>query len=536
MDPGSGRAGPAQAAGPARETPVETPVETPTPTPAPGTSPVEVVIVGAGFGGLGMAIRLKRAGIHDFIILEQATRVGGTWRDNTYPGCACDIPSHLYSFSFAPKAAWSRRYPAQAEIQAYLEACVDQFGLRPHLRLGHTLQAARFDNGLWRLTTHPTLDIDTRVLVLAQGALHRPAIPPLPGIETFAGPTFHSARWNHHIDLTGKRIAVIGTGASAIQFVPRIAPKVAALTLFQRTPPWILPKSDPATSPFRSWALQRLPLLRRTLRAWLYWTHELGAIGFVVLPRLMRVAERQARTHAKRQLADGALRQRLTPAYSIGCKRILLSNDFLPSLNRPNVHVVTDPISRITPTAVITADGAEHPADLLILATGFQATDPIGAMRIFNPTGTTLAEAWRDGMQARLGLAVAGFPNLFLLGGPNTGLGHNSIVFMLEAQINHVLRCLRLLHRRRATLIEVTAEAQARFKQRLDRRMQRTVWLSGCRSWYLDRNGRNTTLWPGFSVSYWWRTRLVSEQAYRLTADPHPATPPNHGSSASPGA
>ena len=477
----------------------------------------EVAIIGAGFGGIGMAIRLRQAGVRDFVVIEQAAAVGGTWRDNTYPGCACDIPSHLYSLSFAPRAAWSRRYPTQAEIQQYLEDCVDRFDLRAHLRLGTSLLEATFDDGLWRLRTDPGGDLTARFLVLAQGALHRPALPDLSGLETFRGTVFHSARWDHGSDLAGKRVAVIGTGASAIQFVPRIAATVAGVSLFQRTPPWILPKNDPATGPRQLWALRHVPLLRRTVRTWLYWTHEMRAVGFVLWPRLLAAAERQARSHAKRQLTVGGLRERMTPADRIGCKRILLSNDFLPSLNRPNVHVVTEPIARVVPHGVVTADGIEHPADVLIFATGFRATDPLGAIQISGRDGVTLADAWRDGMHARLGLAVAGFPNLFLLGGPNTGLGHNSIVFMLEAQIGHVVRCLRLLRRRQAGSIEVRVDAQAGFIRRLDRWMSKTVWLSGCKSWYLDRNGRNTTLWPGFSVGYWWRVRRVSERDYRLT-------------------
>lgn len=476
-----------------------------------GQPHVRVAIIGAGFGGLGMAIRLKQAGFDDFIVLEQAATVGGTWRDNTYPGCACDIPSHLYSFSFAPQPVWSRRYPAQAEIQAYLESMIERFGLRPHLRLGCALRDARFADGSWHLRTDPDNAFTVRVLVLAQGALHHPVLPALAGMETFAGPAFHSARWDHGVDLAGKRVAVIGTGASAIQFVPQIAGKVARLTLFQRTPPWVLPKRDPPTGAFRARALRHVPLLRPALRAWLYWTHEARALGFVRWPWLMKAAERQARSHAKREIKDDTLRERLTPDYAIGCKRILLSNDYLPSLNRANVQVVTDPIRRITPAAVVGADGSEFPADVLIYATGFRATDPLGAVRITGRDGMTLARAWRDGMHARLGLAVAGFPNMFLLGGPNTGLGHNSIVFVLEAQIGHVLRCLRLMRRRGAAVIEVAAAAQVQERARLERSMRRTVWVSGCRSWYLDRTGRNTTLWPGFSIGYWWRVRRVSD-------------------------
>jgi cation diffusion facilitator CzcD-associated flavoprotein CzcO len=479
----------------------------------------EIVIIGAGFGGIGMAIRLKRAGWHDFVVIEKADKVGGTWRDNTYPGCACDIPSLLYSLSFAPSTSWSRRYPGQSEIYEYLEECVDRFGLQPHLRLGVSLREAVFEStaGLWRMHIDPGPDLEARIMVLATGLLHRPAIPALRGIESFRGSAFHSARWNHDAETRGKYVAVIGTGASAVQFVPRVAEEATHLTLFQRTPAWVLPKSDPSVSTRRRWALRHVPLLRRALRAWVYWSHEIRAVGFVLFPVLMAAPERRARSHAKRQLFGDGLRVLLTPAYRMGCKRILLSNDFFPSLNRPNVRLVTTPVVSVVPNGLVTADGIEHRADVLIFATGFQATDLIGSIRVVGHNGVTLAEAWRNGMRAHLGLAVAGFPNLFLLGGPNTGLAHNSAIFMLEAQINHVLRCLRLLRLRKAASIEVQREVQVAFFRQLDVWMQRTIWLSGCRSWYLDRNGRNTTLWPGFSLGYWLRTRRALERHYRLT-------------------
>jgi cation diffusion facilitator CzcD-associated flavoprotein CzcO len=490
-----------------------------------GTDPThcEVAIIGAGFGGIGMAIRLKRAGRHDFVIIEQADRIGGTWRDNTYPGCTCDIPSHLYSLSFAPRADWSRQYASQPEIQRYLEDCIDHFGLRPHLRLRVCLKQAAFDSaaGLWRMQTDPGSDLTARLLVLATGALHRPAFPALRGIESFRGAMFHSARWDHAVQMRGRRVAVIGTGASAAQLVPHVAREAAHLALFQRTPAWVLPKPDRTLGPRRRWAMRHIPLLRRAVRAWLYWSHEVRAVGFVWFPGLMAGPERQARSHAKRQLADDELRARLTPSDRIGCKRILLSDDFYPSLNRPNVQLVDAPIIHVLPDGLVTADGIEHRVDILVFATGFQATDPLDPIEVVGRNGVTLSAAWRNGAHAHLGLAVAGFPNLFLLGGPNTGLGHNSVLFMLESQIDHVLRCLRLLRRRKALSIEVRQDVQAAFARRLDRWMRRTVWLSGCRSWYLDRNGRNTTLWPGFTVGYWARVRRASARIYRFRAAPH---------------
>ncbi|MBN8906849.1 MAG: NAD(P)/FAD-dependent oxidoreductase, partial [Rhodospirillales bacterium] len=378
----------------------------PDPAGAPRTS--EVAIIGAGFGGIGMAIRLRQAGIDDFVLLEQASDIGGTWRDNHYPGCACDIPANLYSLSFAPRAAWSRRYPTQPEILDYLHDCVARFDLQPHLRLGAALQEAVFDaaRGLWCLRLADGARIEARMLVLSLGQLHRPAIPAVEGLDRFAGPCFHSARWDHGVDLAGKRVAVIGTGASAIQFVPRIAEQAAQLDVYQRTPPWILPKHDPAAEPLRLRALRLVPLLRRTLRAVTYWQHEARAVGFVLAPRLMQAVERRARSHAKRQLADGDVRSAMTPEYRIGCKRILLSNDFLPALNRPNVTLLTRPIARVTPAGVCTDDGGERPADVLILATGFRASDPLGDLRIIGRDGANLAQAWRDRLPTRLGLAM----------------------------------------------------------------------------------------------------------------------------------
>ena len=477
----------------------------PRPVPdQPSAPPVSVhhdtVIVGAGFGGLGLAIRLRQAGQHDFVVLEQAQAVGGTWRDNTYPGCACDIPAVLYSFSFARDWPWSRRYPSQPEIRAYLEHCVDRFGIRPHLRLGTGLAAARFDAaaGLWRLETSAG-PMTARALVLGLGALHRPALPGIPGREDFAGHAFHTASWDHTADPAGKRVAVIGTGASAIQIVPALAGSAAQVTLFQRTPAWVLPKHDPRTGPLRHWVSRNAGWLDWLARAWTFWSHESRAVAFVTVPRLLGAAERRARSFAKGTITDDALRARLTPDYAIGCKHILLSNDFLPTMARPDVSLVTEPIRRIVADGVETADGALHKADMLVFATGFRTTDPFGAVTVVGADGQRLDQAAASWM----GVAVPGFPNLFLLGGPNTGLGHNSIVFMLEAQIGRILRELR-----KGGVHALRPEAARGFGAWLDRRMQRTVWLSGCRSWYLDATGRNTTLWPGYCVGYWLRTRF----------------------------
>lgn len=476
---------------------------------------IRIAVIGAGFGGIGTAIRLRQRGETDFLVFDRGTEVGGTWRDNSYPGCACDVPSHMYSLSFAPNPDWTRSFSGQPEIFAYLRHCVDTYGIRPHLRLGHEVLAATWDPaGGWLIDTSQG-DYRADILVAAGGPLSEPSVPDLSGLDTFAGETFHSARWRHDLDLADRQVAVIGTGASAIQFVPQIAPTVDRLRLFQRTPPWVLPRADHPISPLRRALFRRIPLLRRVARAGVYWVREAMGTGFL-RPALMRVTQQVARLHLRRAIPDPALRAKLMPQYRLGCKRVLLSDDYYPALARPHVEVVTDRIERITPTGVLTVDGTLHPADTIIFGTGFHVTDPPVAARITGRYGHTLADAWKDTMSAHLGTTVHGFPNLFLLLGPNTGLGHNSVVFMLECQLHHVLGALDHLNRTGETAVEPTIEAQREFVARVDRRMAGTVWSTGgCRSWYLDPSGRNSTLWPGYSWSYWLRTRRFDPHAYQ---------------------
>jgi cation diffusion facilitator CzcD-associated flavoprotein CzcO len=485
-----------------------------------GGTRVRIAIVGTGFGGLGMAIRLKQAGVHDFILLERAGDVGGTWRDNTYPGAACDIPSHLYSFSFALNPKWSRSFSPQPEIQAYLRECAERYGIRPHIRFHHEVLSATWDERAqrWEIETAGGAFV-ADVLISAAGALSDPSIPALPGLERFNGTTFHSAAWNHGHDLTGERVAVVGTGASAIQFVPQIQPKVGRLSVFQRTPPWIVPRLDRRLTRVERWLYRRAPVVQRVARTALYWAHETYVFGFAVNPRLMKVAEVVARRHLAKQVPDPVLRARLTPSYTIGCKRILISNDYLPSLSEPNVDVVTSGIAEVRERSIVTTDGVEHPVDTIIFGTGFHVTDIPVASRISGQGGVTLKEAWRPGMQAYRGAAVAGFPNLFLLVGPNTGLGHNSQVFMIEAQIAYVVDALRHMDGRGAGTVEVRSEAQAAYNERVQAGMEGTVWTSGgCGSWYLDEHGRNTTLWPSFTWRFRRQTRRFDPAAYRFGA------------------
>jgi cation diffusion facilitator CzcD-associated flavoprotein CzcO len=469
----------------------------------------EVAIIGAGFAGLCMAIKLKEAGISDFVILERGDHVGGTWRDNTYPGCACDVPSHLYSYSFAPNGEWSRVFAPWHEIQAYIEACVERFGLTPHLRFGAEVSELRFDDATqsWLVGTVGGGQLRARVVVSGTGPLNKPDTPTLPGLGQFGGQVFHSSHWDHGYDLAGKRVAVIGTGASAIQIVPTIASQVGQLHLFQRTAPWVMPRFDRAYAAWERRLLRVVPAWRWLVRKAIYWRLELFGCALLQDGLARRLFEKLGRWHLRRQVADPALRARLTPDYRLGCKRVLLSDDYYPSLQRANVEVVTDAVTEITARGVRSADGAERPVDAIVFATGFKATEFLTPMRVYNAREEELSARWRSGAASYLGIEVAGFPNLFLLVGPNTGLGHNSIIFMIEAQVHYVMECLKALRARGARSAEVNTAAQAAYSDEVQQRLQGTAWLAGCRSWYLSADGRNFTMWPGFTVEYWRRTR-----------------------------
>jgi len=479
-----------------------------------------VAIVGSGFGGLGTAIRLTREGIDDFVILERAGEVGGTWRDNTYPGCACDVESHLYSLSFAPEPGWTYRFSRQPEIREYLQRLAREFDLVPHIRFHHEVRGAEWDGAArrWRIdTSRGTLT--AQALVVATGPFSEPNIPAVAGLERFEGPAFHSSRWDHAIDLRGRPVAVIGTGASSIQFVPEIQREVAALHLFQRTPPWIMPRPDAPIPEWRRRLYRRWPLLQRAVRLLIYLYREVWIVVFRH-PDAMARAQTLAARHLERSVRDPALRARLTPDYAMGCKRILLSNDFYPAVAQPNVDVVTSPIAEVRPRSIVTADGVERAVDAIIFGTGFRVTDPPIAASIRGRDGRTLRESWAGSPQAHLGITVAGFPNLFLLLGPNTGLGHNSVVYMTEAQIAHVIGALRHMRDAGVDAIEPTVAAQTAFVGDVDRRMRGTVWVSGgCSSWYLDRTGRNSTLWPDSSWRYSRRAaRFVAAEYTRAPA------------------
>ena len=482
----------------------------------PNETHVKIAIIGSGFGGIGVASRLKKEGFDDFVILERAGDVGGVWRDNQYPGCACDVQSHLYSFSFAKNPEWTRTFSPQPEIWAYLKSCAERFGVMPHMRFHHDVTSATWNETLraWRIET--TQDVYVAdVLIAAAGALSDAAMPTIAGMEKFEGPMFHSAAWRHDVDLTNRDVAVIGTGASAIQFVPQIQPKVKKLTVYQRTPPWVVPRRDRAISERTKRILKSSRLAQNAIRAGIYGVRELLAIPFM-RPRIARLAQKQALAHLRRSIKDPELRRKLTPSYVMGCKRVLISDDYFPAIAQPNVEVVTSPIREIRAHGVVTADGVERHADAIIFGTGFQIQDYPLAKKIRGKGKTLLADTWKTTMTAHLGTTVHGYPNLFLVLGPNTGLGHTSVLVMIEAQVEHIVRALGYMRENGVIAIEPRAEAQEKFVRDVDARMATTVWnTGGCKSWYLDKNGRNSTLWPGFTFTFRRRAARFDPSDYR---------------------
>ncbi|RCW44504.1 cation diffusion facilitator CzcD-associated flavoprotein CzcO [Halopolyspora algeriensis] len=479
------------------------------------TTKPTVAIIGAGFAGIGMAIRLKQAG-YPVTVFEREADLGGVWRDNTYPGAACDIPSHLYSFSFEPKPDWTRRYATQPEILDYLRHCVHKYGLGAHIRFGTGIATAEFDEqrGHWRLTTEGGETIEIDALVSACGQLRIPALPDLLGRDTFAGPAFHTARWDHRQDLTGKRVGVIGTGATAVQVVPALVDSVHELRLFQRTPPYLVPRPDRAYPAWQRRLFARFPLLQKLGRAKLFAQHEARVLGFGYAPRMLRVSEVLFRRRLRRQVPDPDRRAALTPDYRIGCKRVLVSSDFHPAMNRANLALVTDSVREIVPEGVRTDDGRVHELDVLVYATGFRTQDFLTPMRVLGRGGRDLDEEWRDGARAHLGITVPGFPNFFLLYGPNTNLGHNSIIYMIESQIAYVLDALQRLHTRRLRYLDVRVPALREFDEHVQRRLRNTVFSTGCDSWYIADNGRNANNWPSSVLAYRRLTRSLDPAEY----------------------
>ncbi|MGW0814170.1 flavin-containing monooxygenase [Streptomyces viridiviolaceus] len=484
---------------------------------------VRVAVVGSGFGGLGAAVRLRREGITDFVVLERAGSVGGTWRDNSYPGCACDVPSHLYSFSFAPNPDWPRTFSGQRHIRAYLEHVADTFGLRPHIRFDSEVKRMAWDAErlCWDIET-ASGNLSADVVVSATGPLSDPKVPDIPGLDGFPGKVFHSARWDHDYDLAGKRVAMIGTGASAIQIVPSIQPQVSRLTLFQRTPAWVMPRMDRAISGVERALHRALPVTTQLRRGLLWGIRELQVQAFTKHPEELGFVEQIAKRNMARAIKDPALRAKLTPDYRIGCKRILLSSEYYPALARPNVDVVASGLSEVRGSTLVAADGSEAEVDAIIFGTGFHVTDMPIAERVVGADGHTLAETWKGGMEALRGASAAGFPNWMTIIGPNTGLGNSSMILMIESQLNYMadyLRQLNVLGGRVA--LDARPAAVQGWNHRVQERMKRTVWnTGGCTSWYLDVSGRNTTIWPGTTAEFRRATRNVNLAEYEVLRAP----------------
>jgi cation diffusion facilitator CzcD-associated flavoprotein CzcO len=484
------------------------------------------LIIGTGFAGLAMAVRLHRAGIHSFTLLEKADRLGGTWRENTYPGAACDLMSFAYCFSFEQKTDWSRKWSPQPEILAYMEHCAEKWGLLPKIRFGTTVLGARFDAfaGVWRVRARrgdAIEELEAEVLVSGVGQLHRPVVPKIPGLESFEGDWFHSAQWKPDVDLAGRRVGVVGNAASAIQFVPEIAPEVSQLTIFQRSANWIIPRGDRAYTEGEKRRFGRFPWLAKAYR-WLIWARqELMFQVMVGTPFFSKRFERAARQNIEDHVGDPELRRVLVPDYPIGGKRILIHDDYYPALARENVSLVTAPIDHADPEGLVTADGDSHPFDVLIFATGFDTNSFLAPMAIEGLGGRLLEDAWKGGAEAYLGMTVPGFPNFFMMYGPNTNLGHNSIIFMLECQADYIAQCVEHLGRRGLRYLDLRPDAMRAFNERLQRDLSRTMWARTGKSWYKTADGRITNNWSGTTTRYWWETRRPDFGAYeQALADP----------------
>jgi cation diffusion facilitator CzcD-associated flavoprotein CzcO len=445
--------------------------------------------------------------------------LGGTWYDNHYPGAACDVESHLYSYSFEPNPDWSMQFSPQQEILTYMEHCAEKYSLTPHLQFNTNITRAVFEdnNGTWKVETDTGNTYITKVLISCAGGLSQPSFPDIKGIETFKGKMFHSAKWDSAYSLANKTVAVIGTGASAIQIVPAIAPEVKQLYLFQRTPPWIMPKPDKVISSLRKWLYKHLPFTQQLYRGRLYWQHELFAVGFVKNQSLLKLGSKMALRFLKKSIPDETLREKLKPKYVMGCKRVLISNDYYPALLRKNVEVITDTIQEINETGILTTDGKQRNLDALVIATGFQAAENVMRFELIGRKGLDMNEVWKDGAEAYLGTTVSGFPNFFLIVGPNTGLGHSSLLLMIEAQVNLLVESIKVMAQKNAKFIDLKSDALREYNNDLQERLSKTVWQNGgCVSWYQMKNGKNVTLYPGFTFTFIKKTKKFEEEKYEI--------------------
>ena len=481
------------------------------------TTKTGIAIIGSGFSGICMGIQLKKTGINDFLIFERASEIGGTWRDNTYPGVACDVSSHMYSFSFEPNPNWSRMFSPQAEILQYIKACVSKYELASFINYNTNITGAEFDekNSQWNIRTQSGDTVIADTLINGMGPLNRAVVPHLQGIESFTGKIFHSSEWDHSFDLTGKRVAIIGTGASAIQIVPNIVKKVKALYLFQRTAPWILPKPDRNMSAFEKNLFRFLPFTQKIYRYFIYWVLESSALGLVVNPKWTKLLEKISLRHLKKSVSDEELRKKLTPKYILGCKRILLSNDYYKALTLPQSQVISEGIDGVEGNTIITKDGKRSEVDAIVFGTGFNAADYPKDFVIKGLNGKLLADEWKRGPEAYLGIAVKHFPNLFFIIGPNTGLGNNSMIFMIEAQVNYIVQCIKTLQENGFKYLNVKDDVQENYNIEIQKRLSHTVWNSGCVSWYQTSEGKNTSIWPGFTFQYWKRMKRLKKEDFK---------------------
>lgn len=487
-----------------------------------------IAIIGSGFSGLCLGIQLKQAGFEDFVLLEKSDRLGGTWRDNTYPGAACDVPSFSYCYSFEQKVDWSRKWSPQPEILAYMEHCASKYGLEPHIRYGARVSAAEFDDsaGRWHIDIEGSDSIETEVLVSGVGQLHKPYTPDIPGLSSFAGDRFHSARWNHDVSLEGKRVAVIGNAASALQFIPQIAPACGQLAVFQRTPNWVMPRNDRAYTDAEKQRFARHPILARLYR-WYIWALLESRFPLLRGNRLLeRGVRKYAKDHLRAQIPDARMRRQLTPDYPPGGKRLLISDDYYPALARDNVSLITEPIEEVVADGIRTRDGQHVAADVLILATGFDTTHFLSPVDLNGLGGTSLQATWETGARAYLGLAVPNFPNFFLVYGPNTNLGHNSIIFMIECQTNYIVQCIERLQKRNLRYLDLDRDAFEEYNRALQEELAETVWAKTEDSWYKRSDGLITNNWSSTTTRYWWKTRRPNWNHYREVARAQEVTEP----------
>lgn len=479
----------------------------------------KVAIVGAGFGGLATAIQLLKHHIQDFVILEKAQDVGGTWRENQYPGAACDVQSHMYSLSYAPKTDWSKRYAEAPEIFQYIQDLIQDFNLKTYIQFNQKVTTTRYDEQrcLWTINTATGEQIEVQFLIFASGPLHVPQIPKIKGIEKFKGEIFHSSAWNHDYDLKGKKVASIGTGGSAIQYIPEIAPLTQQLYVFQRTAAWVIPRDERAYNRLDKKLFAKYNWFRKLHRARLYWSNESRVVP-IVQPKMMKAGQKLAELFIKYQVKDKTIAKKLTPDYTMGCKRILVSNKYFPTFNRPNVELVTEAIQEITEDQIITKDGTARQIDCLIYGTGF-ITDPriyLKSFECYGENGIELKQAWKDGAESYYGISTKGFPNLFQLLGPNTVLGHNSVIFMIESQVDYILQLIQTVDRTQTQAIVVKDQIQDAFNADLQQQFAGTVWQSGCVSWYQQDGGKNFALWPSYTWKYWLNTKTANPADYRF--------------------